>query len=318
MAIIALVIPVLVLPFVRTRLMAIILTGAAGYMVTLFFVLFRAPDLALTQMIVETVSVMLFLLCFYHLPKLKREKVPMGLKWRNLLISAGVGVVVTLIALAASTGRSFDSIADFFIKESYPSAGGKNIVNVILVDFRGFDTLLEIMVLGIASLGIYALIRVDLGEQLLGQRDPYQEVYLPSRNDVILRTVSKVVIFIVVAFSWYLFSAGHNEPGGGFIGGLMTAAALVLLSMAFGMDVTRNVIPVQFRKVTAVGLLIALLTGIGSLVLGVPFLSHTFGHRELPLLGDTELATAVLFDLGVYLAVVGVTMTIINSIGRDQ
>lgn len=317
-AIIALVIPVLVLPFVRTRLMAIILTGAAGYMVTLFFVLFRAPDLALTQMIVETVSVMLFLLCFYHLPKLKREKVPMGLKWRNLLISAGVGIVVTLIALAASSGRSFDSIADFFIKESYPSAGGKNIVNVILVDFRGFDTLLEIMVLGIASLGIYALIRVDMGEQLLGQRDPYQEVYLPSRNDVILRTVSKVVIFIVVAFSWYLFSAGHNEPGGGFIGGLMTAAALVLLSMAFGMDVTRNVIPVQFRKVTAVGLLIALLTGIGSLVIGVPFLSHTFGHRELPLLGDTELATAVLFDLGVYLAVVGVTMTIINSIGRDQ
>jgi multicomponent Na+:H+ antiporter subunit A len=157
-----------------------------------------------------------------------------------------------------------------------------------------------------------------LGEQLLGQRDPYQEVYLPSRNDVILRTVSKVVIFIVVTFSWYLFSAGHNEPGGGFIGGLMTAAALVLLSMAFGMDVTRNVIPVQFRKVTAMGLLIALLTGIGSLVLGVPFLSHAFGHFDLPLLGDTELATAVLFDLGVYLAVVGVTMTIINSIGRDQ
>ena len=104
-AILGLVIPVIVLPFVRTRLMAIILTGA-GYMVTLFFVLFRAPDLALTQMVVETVSVMLFLLCFYHLPKLKREKVSMSLKWKNLLISIGVGAVVTLIALAGAAEPS--------------------------------------------------------------------------------------------------------------------------------------------------------------------------------------------------------------------
>lgn len=317
-AILGLVIPVIVLPFVRTRLMAIILTGAAGYMVTLFFVLFRAPDLALTQMVVETVSVMLFLLCFYHLPKLKREKVPMSLKWKNLLISVGVGAVVTLIALAASSGRTFDSIADYFIKESYHLAGGKNIVNVILVDFRGFDTLLEIMVLGIASLGIYALIKVDLGEGVIGERDRYEGAYLPNSNDVILRTISKVVVFIVVTFSWFLFNSGHHEPGGGFIGGLMTSAALVLLSMAFGMDMTRKIVPFEFRKVTAAGLAIALLTGIGSFAFDAPFLSHSFDYFTLPLLGETELATAVLFDLGVYLAVVGVTMTIINSIGRDN
>ncbi|MGV2806195.1 Na+/H+ antiporter subunit A, partial [Clostridium perfringens] len=150
------------------------------------------------------------------------EKVPMSLKWRNLLISVGVGAVVTLIALAASSGRTFDSIADYFIKESYHLAGGKNIVNVILVDFRGFDTLLEITVLGIASLGIYALIKIELGEGILGDRDRYEGAYLPNSNDVILRTISKVVIFIVVTFSWFLFNSGHHEPGGGFIGGLMT------------------------------------------------------------------------------------------------
>lgn len=143
----------------------------------------------------------------------------MSLKWKNLLISIGVGAVVTLIALAASSGRTFDSIADYFIKESYNSAGGKNIVNVILVDFRGFDTLLEIMVLGIASLGIYALIKVDLGEGVIGERDRYEGAYLPNSNDVILRTISKVVVFIVVTFSWFLFNSGHHEPGGGFIGG---------------------------------------------------------------------------------------------------
>ncbi|KKO52375.1 Na+/H+ antiporter subunit A [Paenibacillus sp. DMB20] len=318
MVIIALIGSVLVLPLVRTRLVAIILTGMAGYMVTLFFVLFRAPDLALTQMIVETVSVMLFLLCFYHLPKLRKEEVPLRFKWTNALISIGVGVTVTLIALGASSARMFEPISDFFIKESYESAGGKNVVNVILVDFRGFDTMLEIMVLGIAALGIYALIKIDPGDVILGKREKRLDIMLPHSNDVILRTISKVVIFIVLTFAVYLFLSGHNSTGGGFIGGLMTAAALVLLSMAFGMNVSEKVIPVDFRRMIAAGLLIALLTAMGSFLFGVPFLSHAFGHFDLPLLGDTELATAVLFDLGVYLAVVGVTMTIIYSIGRDN
>ncbi len=137
-------------------------------------------------------------------------------------------------------------------------------------------------------------------------------------NDVILQTAAKVVVFIILSFSVYLFFAGHNNPGGGFIGGLMTASALVLLALAFDLETIRKVIPLNFRIITASGLLIAVLTGIGSFVFGAPFLSHTFGHFDLPFLGDTELATAVLFDLGVYLSVVGVTMTIILSIGEDR
>lgn len=137
-------------------------------------------------------------------------------------------------------------------------------------------------------------------------------------NDVILRTVSKVLVFIILTFSWYLFFAGHNNPGGGFIGGLMTASALVLLAIAFDTNTVRKVIPFDFRKIAATGLLIALLTGTGSFVFGAPFLSHAFGYFELPIMGKTELATAVLFDLGVYLAVIGVTMTILMTIGEDR
>lgn len=317
--IIVLILAVLALPFVRNRLVAIILTGMSGYMVTLFFVLFRAPDLALTQMVVETVSVMLFLLCFYHLPKLKKEQVRLRFKWTNALISIGVGVIVTLIALGVTSGgRMFEPISDYFLKESYTSAGGKNVVNVILVDFRGFDTMLEITVLGIAALGIYALIKIDPGNEILGQRVVRQDILLPKSNDVILKTISKVVIFIVFTFALFLFLAGHNSTGGGFIGGLMTSSALVLLSMAFGMRISQQMIPLNYRTVTAVGLMLAFLTGVGSFFFDVPFLSHTFGHVDLPLLGETELTTAMLFETGVYLAVVGVTMTIIYTVGRDN
>lgn len=324
----ALIIAAIAVPFANSRLLAIILTGAVGYMVSLFFVIFRAPDLALTQLIVETVSVTLFLLCFYHLPKLKKELTVLKFKLTNFLISLGVGLMVTLIALSAlSAGNShpFESISKFFLEASYTLAGGKNVVNVILVDFRGFDTMLEIVVLGIASLGIYAMIRLSLNEKQeqlppgagFNKQSGGRFVSVRS-NDVILRMTSRVAMFIILTFSWYLFFAGHNNPGGGFIGGLMTSAALVLLAIAFGLDVMRSIVPLNFRKVMASGLLIAFLTGLGSLWFGVPFLSHAFGHEYLPILGEVELATAVIFDLGVYLTVVGVTMTIILEIGRDR
>lgn len=137
-------------------------------------------------------------------------------------------------------------------------------------------------------------------------------------NDVILQTVTKVLLYLILTFSIYLFFAGHNNPGGGFIGGLMTAAALLLMYLAFDVETMERVLPFDFKKLTAIGLLIAVMTGLGSIVLGVPFLSHSFGYFDIPLIGKTELATAVLFDLGVYLTVVGITMTIILSIRGDD
>lgn len=308
-------------PFARSRVSAILFTGAVGYMVTLLFVLLRAPDLALTQIIVESVSVILFLLCFHYLPKLKKEAVARRVHLPNLFISLGVGAVMTLVALAAMGSSPFPAIADFFLEESYRSAGGKNVVNVILVDFRGFDTLFEITVLGIASLAIFSMIKLQLEPKREGPRmlsTPVVPRGAGATNEVILKTISRVAVVVMIIFSFYLFFAGHNGPGGGFIGALLTSASLVLLAIAFGMDTFRNVLPLNYRLVTAVGLLIAIAVSAGSFLFGAPFLSHAFGHQQLPILGDTELATAVLFDLGVYLSVVGVTMTIILTIGEDR
>jgi multicomponent Na+:H+ antiporter subunit A len=167
--VVVLIIAALAVPFAQSRLTAILITGAVGYLVTLFFVIFRAPDLALTQLIVETVSVALFLLCFYHLPKLEKEK-KVRFQLTNAIIAISVGVMVTIIALAANGNRMFESIADYYVEESYILAGGKNIVNVILVDFRGFDTMLEITVLGIASLGIYGMIKLRMKAQDAGAK----------------------------------------------------------------------------------------------------------------------------------------------------
>ncbi len=137
-------------------------------------------------------------------------------------------------------------------------------------------------------------------------------------NDIIFQTATKVVVFIIILYSLHLFFSGHYTPGGGFIGGLMTAGALVLLLLAFDIKTVVNIIQVDYIKLIAVGLLFAVLTGIGSFFFKVPFLTHTFSYVDLPFLGETALATAVLFDLGVYLVVIGVTMTIIQTIGETE
>lgn len=137
-------------------------------------------------------------------------------------------------------------------------------------------------------------------------------------NDLILQTVTKIVVVIILVFALRLFFAGHYEPGGGFIAGLITAAAIILLLLAFDAKTVTNILPFNYISVAAIGLLIAVLTGIGSFFFDVPFLTHTYDYFQLPILGKTALATAVLFDIGVYLVVIGVTMTIIQTIGGDE
>ncbi|TLS39327.1 Na+/H+ antiporter subunit A [Pseudalkalibacillus caeni] len=144
----------------KNRIAAILVLGIVGYGLSLLFVFFRAPDLALTQLIVETVTVALFLLCFYHLPDLKKEYQSARKKVVNLVISVSVGVIVTLVAISSHSTKLFEPISDYFIENSYELGGGDNIVNVILVDFRGLDTMLEILVLGLAAIGIYSMIKL--------------------------------------------------------------------------------------------------------------------------------------------------------------
>ena len=158
---IAMVVTAITVLFSKNRITSIVAVGGLGFLVSFFFVLFRAPDLALTQLVVETVTTALFLLCFYHLPQLRKEISTVRFKAVNAVISIGVGVVVTIIALSANGNRFFESIS-FYYENSYELAGAKNIVNAILVDFRGFDTMLEILVLTIAGLGVYTLIKLRI------------------------------------------------------------------------------------------------------------------------------------------------------------
>ncbi|MCM3239569.1 Na(+)/H(+) antiporter subunit B [Heyndrickxia oleronia] len=137
-------------------------------------------------------------------------------------------------------------------------------------------------------------------------------------SDVILQTMTKVISFIIVLFALHLFFAGHYHPGGGFVGGLITSGAIVLLLLAYDIKTVAKIFPFDYKILIGLGLLFAVGTGVGSLFFGVPFLTHAFGHFHLPLLGETSLHTAVLFDTGVYLVVVGVTMTIIQTIGESE
>jgi multicomponent Na+:H+ antiporter subunit B len=137
-------------------------------------------------------------------------------------------------------------------------------------------------------------------------------------NDVIIRSVTKIAVIIILTFAINLFISGHHFPGGGFIGGLTFASALILLFLSFDIETVRKNIPVDFKVLSAIGVLISVLTGVGSMVLDYPFLFQAFGYFNLPIFGKTELATAVLFDIGVALAVIGTSVTIILSIGDDR
>ncbi|MDF2838059.1 MAG: cation:proton antiporter, partial [Paenibacillus sp.] len=145
--------------FVNSRLTAIIAVGAVGYLVSLLFVIFRAPDLALTQLVVETITTALFLLCFYFLPKLKTEVVRIRVKLSNLIISVGIGALFTLIGISAQGSNQFKPVSEYF-QNAYELSGAKNMVNAILVDFRAFDTMLESVVLFTAGIGVYTLIKL--------------------------------------------------------------------------------------------------------------------------------------------------------------
>ncbi|MCT2345407.1 Na(+)/H(+) antiporter subunit B [Niallia taxi] len=137
-------------------------------------------------------------------------------------------------------------------------------------------------------------------------------------NDVILQTTTKIVLFIILIFSVFIFFTGHYTPGGGFIGGLLTSGAIVLLLLAFDLKTVKKILPFNYMYMIATGLLFSIGTGAGALLFNVPFLTHAYTHINIPILGELSLHTATIFDLGVFLVVVGVTMTIIQTIGGDE
>ena len=296
----------------RHRFTALLLLGTVGLVVSLAFVKLSAPDLALTQLSVEVVTVVLLLLALYFLPQESPPEPGWGRHIRDLALAGAAGLGAAALAWGVMT-RPLDSIGDYFLDNSVPGGGGANAVNVILVDFRGFDTLGEIAVLALAALGIYAML--DGLRLPAPERDWMGRVWDPDVHPVVLAAFARVLLPLALLVSAFVFLRGHNLPGGGFIAGLVTAVALILQYLANGVTWTHARLPADLQPIIGTGLLIATLTGLGSLTLGYPFLTSAHGHVHLPLVGNLELASAMAFDLGVYLAVVGATLTILIHLG---
>ncbi|HRC73471.1 MAG TPA: MnhB domain-containing protein, partial [Candidatus Competibacter sp.] len=296
----------------RQRLVALILVGSVGLLVALTFVKFSAPDLALTQLAVEMVTVVLLLLALYFLPQHSPPESTPPQRGAHLALAVAAGGGAATLTWAVLT-RPYDSIAGYFLANSVPGGGGANVVNVILVDFRGYDTLGEISVLALAGLGIYALLerlRLD-GPEHDAEGRPWDTDIHP----VIVAALGRLVLPLALLVSAFMFLRGHNLPGGGFIAGLVTAAALVVQYLANGVAWSQERLPWEMPFFVGLGLLAAAVAGLGSLLFGYPFLTSTFGHFRWPLIGEFELASAMVFDLGVYLVVVGASLSILVRLG---
>ncbi|WP_409525306.1 monovalent cation/H+ antiporter subunit A [Nitrincola sp. MINF-07-Sa-05] len=297
----------------RKRMLSLITLSVVGLVVSVAFAYFSAPDLALTQLSVEVVTVILLMLALFFLPqKTPKESSPRRVV-RDLSIAALIGGIIGTINYAMLT-RPLSSISDYFLNNSVSGGGGTNVVNVILVDFRGFDTLGEALVLGIAALGIFKLInRMRL---YMPSGDEQGRSWTRDSHPMILGSVSQALLPLALLVSVYIFLRGHSMPGGGFIAGLITAVAIILQYIAHGVDWVKPRLRINYEWAVAVGVLIAALTGMGSWLFGKPFLTSWFDYFSLPFVGKFELASAIAFDLGVYITVVSATLLILANLGK--
>lgn len=297
--------------FHRRRLFALILLSAVGVGVSLLFAAFSAPDLVLTQLAVEVVSIVLLLLVLYLLPRsTPSERRPgMHVLRMGLAVTLGVAAAVLVHGMLVNP---VESIAQYYVDNAVPGGGGHNVVNVILVDFRGFDTLGEITVLAVAAVGIGTLLHKFA--PVLPTEDQFPRA--ADAHPALLRLQARVLLPLALAFSAYVMLRGHQLPGGGFVAGLITGGALVLQYMANGAEWSQRRLGGAHHRLVAAGVALATLTGVASWGFGHPFLTSTHGHWVVPVLGHVELASAMAFDLGVYTTVVGVTLQILTTLGE--
>jgi multicomponent K+:H+ antiporter subunit A len=295
------------------RLLAILLLSVVGMVVAIGFALFSAPDLALTQLSVEVVTIVLLLLALHFLPQRIRNFSSPNRIIRDASLAVLIGGVVGTITFALIT-RPLESISGYYIDNAKTLGGGTNIVNVILVDFRGFDTYGEISVLAIAAIGIGILVErmrpIQSGANTDGLR------WATDKHPMMLSVVSQALLPLAIMVSVYIFMRGHNLPGGGFIAGLITSVAMIQQYIAQGYAWLKSRMSINYLHLIGSGLMIAAATGFGSFFWQQPFLKSWHDHFHVSLLGEIELASAMAFDLGVYLTVVGACMMILSKLGQ--
>jgi multicomponent K+:H+ antiporter subunit A len=310
------------------RLAALILASGAGLVTCITFVWFSAPDLALTQLLVETVTAVLLLLGLRWLPKripfrwtLAGARAALPRRTRDLAIALAAGGVVATIAYAVMTRPLPATISGFFVTRALPEGGGTNVVNVILVDFRGFDTLGEITVLGAVATADYSLLRRfrparESMEPLPQQR---RQSVRTSVNDLFVPGVIMRAMFaVIVVLAMYLFLRGHDLPGGGFVAGITFAVAIILQYMAGGTRWVEDRLRIRPVLMMGIGLALAAATGAGAWLFRYPFLTSHVAHVDLPVVGAVHLPSAILFDLGVFLLVIGATALMLIALAHQS
>ncbi|MEE6264003.1 Na+/H+ antiporter subunit A [Plantactinospora sonchi] len=314
----------------RRRLTAVILVGITGYGVALLFVLYGAPDLALTQFLVETVTIVIFALVLRRLPARFSARPLRRTRWGRIALGVVVGVVMSGLALAATGGRRATPVSVDYPEAARTFGYGRNVVNVTLVDIRAWDTMGEIAVLVAAATGVASLIF----QRRRGPRRPRrhdlptsagsERIWLRAgatlqsrRRSIVLEVVVRLLFHTIMLFSIFLLVAGHNAPGGGFTGGLVAGLALGVRYLAGGRHELDQAAPVDAGVVLGTGLLVAVGTGLVAMVLGGQVLQSTMLDLRLPLVGEVHLVTSIFFDTGVYLVVVGLMLDILRSLGAE-
>ncbi|MGG5170611.1 Na+/H+ antiporter subunit A [Pseudarthrobacter sp. J1738] len=337
------------------RFYAVLMVSVTGYGIALIFALQGAPDLALTQMLVETIVLAAFVLAMRSLPAALRDRT--GGKYRLVRVIIGVafGVTMIFVAIYVMGARVADPVSLSFPQLAYDGGGGLNVVNVTLVDIRAWDTFGEISVLALAATGVASLIFVrSRGENVLsssavedgvvGRHQGAEEgtreaaaldtarkfaastrdawlvagrTLAPERRSIIFEVVTRLIFHTMIIFSVYLLLAGHNLPGGGFAGGLMAGLALTIRYLAGGRFELAEASPVSAGTLLGVGLALAALTGLFPLFLGGDVFQSAIIQFSLPVFGEIKFVTSTLFDIGVYIVVVGLVLDVLRSLGSE-
>jgi multicomponent Na+:H+ antiporter subunit A len=301
--------------FARRRMAAVLAVGAVGYGVAVLFLIQGAPDLALTQLLIETLLLVLFVLVLRHLPAAFAPRGEATWEVPRAVIATGIGLFTAMLTMAAAGARRAVPVSTEYLDRALPEAGGRNVVNVILVDFRALDTLGEIVVLTVAALGVIGLVRAARRER---RQSGGAEAGVTYRPSMILDTAVRTLFHTVLLFSLVLLVVGHDAPGGGFIGGLVGGAAFILVYLAGGTPLVRRAEPLAAETLLGAGITLASLTGVAGWLAEGEFLEGLAFSANLPLVGTVKVHSSLFFDIGVYLVVVGLVMALLNSIGREE
>lgn len=337
------------------RFLAVLMVSVTGYGIAMMFALQGAPDLALTQMLVETIILVAFVLAMRSLPPELRDRT--GGKYRvvRVIIGAAFGVTMIFVGIHALGARVATPVSLEFPRLAYEGGGGLNVVNVTLVDIRAWDTFGEISVLALAATGVASLIFVrgrgdrirpssPVAEGTVGRRPARaahtrdnaalamsrrfaastKDAWLvagrtlaPERRSIIFEVVTRLIFHSMIVFSLYLLLAGHNLPGGGFAGGLMAGLALAIRYLAGGRFELREATPVSAGALLGIGLATAAASGVAPLLLGGEVFQSAVIELWLPVFGDIKFVTSTLFDIGVYTVVVGLALDVLRSLGAE-